>query len=139
MNSTIPMVLTIFSLFSIYSLAMTTSVSAGPPPSSAPVATAPSNFPAPANPSTVTPRSVSLPPINPTTIENPMAPDSSLLGGNWSTPATTSGNQRSGSINFDDELIESMNHNPFESLTQVGSTNNRDQSHLYHKKSSYKR
>ena len=49
------------------------------------------------------------------------------------------GAQRSDSLSFDDELIEGMNQNPFESLTNLGKKNDIDQGHLYHRKPNFKK
>jgi len=46
---------------------------------------------------------------------------------------------RSKDINFDDELVEGMNQNPFDSLTHLGKKEDRGQAHLYRKKASFKR
>jgi hypothetical protein len=41
---------------------------------------------------------------------------------------------RSTSLNFEDEIVEGMNKNPFDSLTSVGKNDTRDQDRLYKKK-----
>ncbi len=44
---------------------------------------------------------------------------------------------RSSSINFDDEIVEGMNKNPFDSLTNIYKRDNRDQKRLYRKKDNF--
>lgn len=47
--------------------------------------------------------------------------------------------KRNDELNFDDELVEGMNRNPFDSLTHLEKKDERDQGHLYRKKASFKR
>ena len=53
--------------------------------------------------------------------------------------AQDGGPERSDSLSFDDELIEGMNQNPFESLTNVGKKDDRDEGHLYHRKPNFRK
>ncbi|MGZ3698020.1 MAG: hypothetical protein ACXWP5_07795, partial [Bdellovibrionota bacterium] len=47
--------------------------------------------------------------------------------------------ERSKTIDFDNELVEGMNKNPLDALTHVGKRDDRDQAHLYHKKTNFKK
>jgi hypothetical protein len=42
--------------------------------------------------------------------------------------------ERKKQIQFEDELVEGMNHNPFDSLEHIANQDMRDSSHLYKKK-----
>ncbi len=53
------------------------------------------------------------------------------------TPPVQSGS-RSSSLNFEDEVVEGMNRNPFDSLTHIGKNDDRNQKHLYRKKSNFR-
>lgn len=46
---------------------------------------------------------------------------------------------RSTSIDFEDDIIEGMNKNPFDSLTRVGKQDGAGGAHLYHRKKGFGR
>ncbi len=48
-------------------------------------------------------------------------------------------NNRSKSLDFDNDVIEGMNKNPLDSLTRVGKNDDKDQSRLYQRKPHFKR
>ncbi len=45
--------------------------------------------------------------------------------------------KRSASLNFEDDIIEGINKNPYESLTTLNSQNNRELTKLYKKKTHF--
>src|SRR4051812_29116610 len=48
------------------------------------------------------------------------------------------GPERRKQIQFEDELVEGMNRNPFDSLEHIANQNDRDSSHLYKKKAHFR-
>lgn len=52
--------------------------------------------------------------------------------------ATQDAPERRKQLHFEDELIEGMNHNPFDSLEHIANEDLRDNSHLYKKKANFR-
>jgi len=48
-------------------------------------------------------------------------------------------NNRSKSLDFDNDVIEGMNKNPLDSLTRLGRKDDKQQGHLYRRKSNFRR
>lgn len=48
-------------------------------------------------------------------------------------------NNRSKSLDFDSDVIEGMNKNPLDSLTRLGRKDDKQQGHLYRRKSNFRR
>jgi hypothetical protein len=55
------------------------------------------------------------------------------------TPTQSVSDQRSNTLNFDDQLMEGMNRNPFDSLTHIGNPDDKNGTRLYRYKTSFKR
>jgi hypothetical protein len=102
----------------------------------APAVGAPKTAAAPATPVTAT---AAASPAGAPTENFPAPPPLVNVPGPGSAPGPGAPNQRSGSIDFEDELVEGMNQNPFDSLTHVGRKDDREEGHLYHMKSNFKR